>query len=84
MKFTKVRAGWWATPDGTAAVFKDVIGWVSQADTNGSGVLCGCADDGWAAVVDPQGQLRVDASAGDVLDWFDTKRDAVAFLSNRK
>jgi hypothetical protein len=38
--------------------------------------------DEWAAAFDPRGRLREDHGAGDNLDWFDTKREAVAYCEN--
>ena len=77
LKFTKIRAGWYATEDGRYAVVSDGLGYISQAETNGSGVNAGVANDGWAAVFDPQGRLREDHNEGDNIDWLDTKREAV-------
>lgn len=78
MKFTKVQKGWYATEDGHWAVVTDGIGYVSQAQREGDGLLCGVTGNEWAAVFDPKGRLREDHKAGDNLDWFDTKREAVA------
>lgn len=83
MKFTKVRAGWWATEDGTAAVIVDGFGFVSQADRDGGGVLAGVTGSEWSAVIDPSGGLRKDNNSGETLDWFPTKREAVEFLKGR-
>ena len=46
------------------------------------GILAGVTGDEWAAVFDPRGRLREDHGAGDNLDWFDTKREAVAYSEN--
>ena len=78
MKFTKVRAGWYATPDGQWAAINDGLGYVSVAERDGSGVMAGITGDQWAAVFDGNGCLRDDEHAGETLDWFDTKREAVA------
>ena len=55
MKFTKVRAGWYATPDGQWAAINDGLGYVSVAERDGSGVMAGIAGDQWAAVFDGNG-----------------------------
>ena len=73
MKFTRISSGYYATPDGTYAVVKDVTGYVSAEETDRTGE----ANDGWCLAHDPQGRLREDQNAGDNVDWFDTKRDAV-------
>jgi hypothetical protein len=78
LKFTKIRAGWYATEDGRYAVIVDGYGYVPVADRDYNG----SASDGWSAVIDPQGRLREDHQAGETLDWFDTKRDAVAYCAS--
>lgn len=78
MKFTKVEAGWYATADGQWAVVIDGYGHVSNADRDGDGLLAGVTGNEWAAVHDPAGRLREDHNAGSNIDWFDTKREAVA------
>lgn len=78
LKFTKVQAGWYATEDGTYAVVNDGIGYVTIEERDGSGLLAGVTGDEWGAVHDAQGRLRINSNDGDNIDWFDTKRDAVA------
>lgn len=78
MKFTKIAAGHYATEDGTYAVVVDGYSYVSEAERNGSGIMAGITGGEWAAVHDPQGRLRTDHNAGHNIDWFPTKRQAVA------
>lgn len=78
MKFTKVTAGHYVTADGTYAVTADGYGYVSEAERNGSGINCGITGGEWAVVHDAQGRLRADHNVGENIDWFPTKREAVA------
>jgi len=66
LKFRKVRAGLYACDEGFE-VERDAQAYVRQADADGDGLLAGCQDDGWSL-----------ALGDNVLDWFDTKREAVA------
>lgn len=66
--FHKIKAGHYATADGKYEIIRDVTGYVSQSERDGDGVLAGCDDDGWALVCE-----------GVNIDWFDTKRDAIAY-----
>lgn len=75
LKFTKVTAGHWATPDGEFAAVADG-GERGLDDLN-------CRWGEWAAVHDPDGRLRTDHQAGLTLDWFLTKREAVAACQAR-
>lgn len=77
MKFTKVRSGHYATQDGTYAVIKDNTGYVSAEETD----MTGEANDGWCLAHDPKGELREDHQAGENVDWFDTKREAIAYAA---
>lgn len=79
LTFTKIRAGFYATPDGRYAAQRDVTGYVTIEDREGSGVRAGCDDDGWSLSFDRDGRLRSDQDAGELLDWFETKRAAIAF-----
>lgn len=85
LRFTKVASGWYATEDGTKAVIRDRTGYVTiherEGGDSGHGVQTGLDDDGWSATVDPLGRLREDEGAGDNLNWFDTKREAIDWLS---
>jgi hypothetical protein len=72
MRMKRVAAGVYETLDGKFRVERDVTGNVTDDERDGTGVNAGCDDDGWCAV-------RV--ADGRVLDWFDTKRDAVAWLA---
>ena len=81
-RFTKVEAGWYATEDGTYAVVSD--GYEKGAHIgstgdwkNGSGYE-GFIGGEWALVSDPKGRLRTNPELGENLDWFSTKREAVA------
>jgi hypothetical protein len=66
LKFKRIKAGHYATTDGTYEVVKDATGYVTIEEREGDGINCGCDDDGWVATY------------GDVnLDWFDTKREAI-------
>jgi hypothetical protein len=56
---------------------RDGTGYVTIEAREGSGVQCGCDDDGWSLSFDKHGRLRDDHNAGETLDWFDTKREAV-------
>lgn len=73
MKFSKVEAGWYATEDGKFAVVVECGGYSNTYDreVNGEG------NDGWALCYSPGGALREDHHAGETLNWFDTKREAV-------
>ena len=66
MRFRKVRAGLYRSEDGKWTVERDVQEYVRQEDADGDGLLAGCQDDGWALV-----------NGETVVDWFDTKRQAV-------
>jgi len=82
LKFHKIEAGWYASEDGRWAVVVDGYGHVSQADRDGDGLLAGITGNQWAAVFSPRGGLDRDHNAGENLDWFDTKRDAVAYCNS--
>ena len=77
LKFTKVRAGWYATEDGFFAVVHDGYPAIQSvaADAHYEGFIGG----EWAAVVGSG--LREDHNAGENLDWFKTKREAVEYLN---
>jgi hypothetical protein len=78
MKFTKIAAGHYATADGTYAVIADGYGYVTEAERDGSGIHAGITGGEWAFVRDGQGRLRSDHNVGENIDWFPTKREAVA------
>jgi hypothetical protein len=65
LKFKRIESGVYEA-DGYR-VEKDVTGYVTIEQKDGDGLLCGCDDDGWAAIY-PDGDQ----------DWHDTKREAVA------
>jgi len=73
--FKRVRRGWYATADGCWAVMSDGLDHVTGSCDYGE------AGDGWALVHDPAGRLTSDPEVGENLDWFDTKREAVAFFT---
>lgn len=84
MKFTKVDRGWYATADGHYAVVVDGYkpGAMTFVGTDGTLVEFGQGGE-WAAVHDPAGELRKFHNAGENLNWFATKREAIAFLDAR-
>lgn len=73
MKFTKIEAGWYATEDGRYAVVID--GYKPSAELRDQEFITGGE---WATVFDGRGGLRENHNAGENLDWFSTKREAVA------
>lgn len=83
MTFTKIRAGWYATPDGTYAVISDGLpagnNWQTDTPQDQRHAENSFQGGEWAAVYDHQGRMRDDASLGENLDWFPTKRAAVHF-----
>lgn len=74
-KLTKVAAGHYASADGKWAVSSEGHGYIDKVWQD-----LGSGNDGWAVVYSPKGGLREDHNAGDNLDWFDTKREAIAAL----
>jgi hypothetical protein len=77
MKFNRIRAGWYATPDGKYAVIVDGLPYISVEEYSGSGIHAGCVGGEWIAVHDPEGGLRESQSAGENIDVEDTKRQAI-------
>ncbi len=75
-KFTKVERGWYATADGKYAVVVDGYEPSQSVGADRSGYE-GFQGGEWALVHDPRGNLREDHN-GTNLDWFSTKREAVA------
>lgn len=79
MKFTKVDRGWYATEDGRYAVMVDGyergqhIGEVYTTTGHYEGFIGG----EWAAIFCARGEGRIDAGAGENIDWFPTKRAAI-------
>jgi hypothetical protein len=71
MRMKRIEAGVYETLDGKFRVERDVTGKVTDEEREGIGVNAGCDDDGWCVV---------NVAREDVLDWFDTKREAVRFL----
>jgi hypothetical protein len=67
VKFKKVEAGLYVSEDGLWEVQRDPTGYVTIDQRDGDGLLAGCDDDGWSL-----------ASGDEVIDWFDTKREAIA------
>jgi hypothetical protein len=75
--FTKVAAGHYATADGRWAA-------VSDGYAKGQYAIDHEAVGGeWAACFDPNGGLRDSHQAGENLEWFPTKREAIAFLRDQ-
>jgi len=70
LKFKKIEAGLYrAEHEGdTYEVERDKTGYVTIEQREGDGLLAGCDDDGWSLAINDN-----------VIDWFDTKRDAVAY-----
>lgn len=77
MKMTKIRSGYYVSPDSRYAVMRDTTGYVTIAERDGRGVSAGTDDDGWSLSFDTIGRLSTNQDAGETLGWFDTKRDAV-------
>ena len=73
MKFTKVRAGHYATEDGRYAVIVD--GYTPSAQLYAEESITGGE---WAACFDGEGRLRDDHQVGETLEWYATKREAIA------
>jgi hypothetical protein len=73
LKFTKVAAGHYATADGRFAVVVD--GYTPSAELLELESITGGE---WAACFDGGGNLRVNHQAGATLDWYATKRAAIA------
>lgn len=73
MKFNRIAAGHYATPDGCYAAVSDGWGFTNQDFTNETGVH----GQEWAAIYSPDGGLREDHQIGETLEWFDTKFEAV-------
>jgi hypothetical protein len=65
----KVSPGIYETPGGRFRIERDVTGPVSKAEREGTGVMAGCDDDGWALV---------EVATEQVIDWFPTAKAAVA------
>lgn len=87
-KLSRVAVGWYATADGTWAVIGDAPGEVAtklEADGGGwdrkPGINTGCSTQReWQIVHDPNGQLRVDSHAGQIVAWCDTLGEGRADL----
>jgi hypothetical protein len=82
VEFTKIVAGWYATEDGRFAVINDGIGHVTINEYEGAddstGTAIGVVGGEWAFAKDEkEARLRVDNNAGENVDWFATKREAV-------
>ena len=71
MTFTKIERGWYATADGRYAVISENA---LSADENSTDFVTATE---WALCSDPNGDLRHSRHAGENVDWFDTKREAV-------
>jgi hypothetical protein len=74
LTFNRIAPGWQATPDGKWGVLSEVV------FTDGTDGKWATSETEWAAVFDPHGRLRTENNAGDNLAWFDTAREAKAFL----
>ncbi len=74
MKFQKVEAGWYATEDGRFAVVIECGGYSNTHDREDNGE----GNDGWALCFSPGGELLKDHQSGETLEWFNTKREAIA------
>lgn len=75
----KVTSGYYVSPDGKYAAMSDGMPSIPLKDLEGSGVAAGITGSEWATVHDPNGELFEDSGAGDNLDWFDTKKEAVDY-----
>ena len=82
MKFTKISAGWYATPDGRYAVVIDGLPYVTIAEREGQGINAGITGGEWSANFDSSGRLREDNNVGIKIGWSDTKRDAIDFCQS--
>lgn len=83
IKLTKVTRGWYASADGKVAVEVDGLPrGVKQGWDDHNGVFHDDFGVGgeWSVVFDAEGRLREDTSRGHILDWFPTKREAVAAI----
>jgi len=76
--FTKVGRGWYATENGVWAVVADGYPAIKSVDAEPNTGYEGFQGGEWALVYDAQGRLREDAGVGENLDWFPTKREAIA------
>ena len=65
LKFKRIESGIYESTDGRYRCEKDITGYVTLEQWDGDGILCGCDDDGWAAIY-PDGDQ----------DWVDTYREA--------
>ena len=72
MKFTKIAAGHYATADGTYFVSVDGYkrGHATDEEVGPGGQ--------WAACFDSRGEGRKDHNSGETIEWFPTKREAIA------
>lgn len=85
----RIAAGHYASPCGKYAVVQDgyTPGYLRDPRDVANG-LPSTADAShgvggeWAAVVDPEGRLRTNHNAGENLDWFSTKREAVECVNH--
>ena len=80
MKLNRISTGWYASEDGKWAVQSDGYDPIPAYLREGHGVAAGITGGEWAVVHDAQGRLREDSSVGENLNWYDTKREAVASL----
>lgn len=78
LALTKVARGWYATQDGRYAAVAD--GYEPRQHVGAHGDYEGFIAGEWAAVYDPAGRLRTEHNAGENLDWYPTKRQAVECL----
>jgi len=78
LKFQKIGPGWYATADGVWAVVSDGYPAIKSVDASPNEGYEGFQGGEWATVYDARGRLRDDANEGENLDWFPTKREAVA------
>jgi hypothetical protein len=76
MKFNRIARGHQATPDGRYAVVIDGYSPIKSAGAEGD--YEGFQGGEWAAIFDPNGELRDDHNAGQNLDWYPTAREAKA------
>ena len=72
MKFTKIAAGHYANADGTYFVAVD-----SYKRGHATDEWVGPGGQ-WAAVYDRNAEGRIDHNSGETIEWFATKREAIA------
>jgi len=74
----KVQAGLYVSDDGQWAVAADGYEAIRSVAAEAGTGYEGFQGGEWAVVYDARGRLGDDPGLGDNLDWFSTKREAVA------